>query len=1354
VATAGFVFSLGFLPSAVAATIYVPDDYPTIQAAVDAANPGDTIIVSPGIYTEQITINKDGIRITSSSGPGSAVISADGEVPTLDIYGKEIALTGFTVRASADWVPATIMVHTGAHVTEISDCDISGFNAIRVSDKGRVDKISESQITAKYGDAVYVKNQGSIGTIEKCEVKSGNFGIMGPVNLIESCLVTGEIAVQDCPDGVVRGNTIRGPVWNVGLVEFNNIAGYVLGSSIVRYNTIHGCIKHASKIIGNVCGSIVLDSSDQSLVENNLVRTELAAACTGFFTRGGMLVPGGGGLVIRGNVLERGVYLGAFGAPSRNVVVEHNCTACVATAGSSEVSIIKNTLTNVCASGYSIDLEYSENVWVYLNNVVDGGAGGWAYEDTHHFESIIPLDYTYGGRTWSSYLGNYWGETVSLVDANNDGIGDEPLELYCPFHCVYDHFPLVQPANFYLNEPPMSPVGCRAGRNQEGKVVISWANPADMDLQLVRVVRRLDRFPQGPFDGTQIAVFQAPSAETEAGAYVQIIDDDLEPEATGYYAVFVKDYSGLWNEEVVYGINAWKVTPTEEISPPGYRELLIEQIEELRETVGEVLESYSSTVAEMVSKSATFPPKDLDRWININKCVFLGTNAIKATANKEDAAISLLKLGLFISRWVLTEEERNRAERRLEAYNDLIRQLDLHSTDWRSNYATVYSWLNHQADLSVDNVSFTGIYKLRDAVNADLQALEALLPEKISSQAYLAATRQLERLRTALLSLSKRENISVAMDSAFIGGALWTAYRNYNILYERRAQLQRIAGVLSWVRTGVGIGKLLLMLYTGGASGIIELVLSTTSTFAGIPSAVMQQWVVEIEDFLAYLSTTAYEGLVTETTKLYDHISRLHECLLQELEYKQFRIIETRALEPTLSEVGVLEGTGEVIVRNDSSQDIEVRVLGTIHALRVDTQISSIPIGIIISDPYKCLAGEETSIPFEYRVLPPKASGTCTYLFSLLTATGAGLPLDVAQQAVSWSYQGQAPSTELHSGVLVEGESRTLEIVPEVTTSVLTLALSYGGSDLDLHVYDSAGNHVGLDYDTMTSEVEIPGASYSGAETLPEIVRIRVANPDASYTVRIVGRSTPPDGEPYALLVVQEEHIPAIPSVQPDKINVDAEAGETIPIAVNLLELGQQVGLKDISTSTSGFQDPEGNAFPGISWQLLKRVEDVPPGGMDSIFWEVSLPEDIDDGTYTGQIHIFGKDDSTGNEFSFDIPVTINVGVEETHPPESETRREVTHGPNPVPPEGCIFWLNLPDDAVEATLKIFDVDGALLVSIPLDPAADRYPETGRWIPQDDQGRLLGTGLYLYCVEIKHADGTVTYSPVQKMVIQR
>jgi len=91
-------------------------------------------------------------------------------------------------------------------------------------------------------------------------------------------------------------------------------------------------------------------------------------------------------------------------------------------------------------------------------------------------------------------------------------------------------------------------------------------------------------------------------------------------------------------------------------------------------------------------------------------------------------------------------------------------------------------------------------------------------------------------------------------------------------------------------------------------------------------------------------------------------------------------------------------------------------------------------------------------------------------------------------------------------------------------------------------------------------------------------------------------------------------------------------------------------------------------------------------------------------------------------------------------------------GPNPLTSEGGIFWLDLPSDATSASLLILDVDGALLVRIPLALPIDRYPKVGRWTPYDDLGRRLGTGLYLYLVEIMHGDGSVTFSPVEKMVV--
>src|SRR5438067_3929829 len=84
-----------------AATINVPANQPTIQAAINAATNGDTVLVAPGTYTENINFNGKAITVTSSGGPsvtiidgnanGTVVIFANSETPNS-------VLNGFTIR--------------------------------------------------------------------------------------------------------------------------------------------------------------------------------------------------------------------------------------------------------------------------------------------------------------------------------------------------------------------------------------------------------------------------------------------------------------------------------------------------------------------------------------------------------------------------------------------------------------------------------------------------------------------------------------------------------------------------------------------------------------------------------------------------------------------------------------------------------------------------------------------------------------------------------------------------------------------------------------------------------------------------------------------------------------------------------------------------------------------------------------------------------------------------------------------------------------------------------------------------------------------------------------------------------
>ncbi len=84
-----------------AATINVPADQPTIQAGINAASNGDTVLVAAGTYTENINFLGKAITVTSSAGAKTTIIDGGKIAPVVTFSSSEGArsvLRHFTLQ--------------------------------------------------------------------------------------------------------------------------------------------------------------------------------------------------------------------------------------------------------------------------------------------------------------------------------------------------------------------------------------------------------------------------------------------------------------------------------------------------------------------------------------------------------------------------------------------------------------------------------------------------------------------------------------------------------------------------------------------------------------------------------------------------------------------------------------------------------------------------------------------------------------------------------------------------------------------------------------------------------------------------------------------------------------------------------------------------------------------------------------------------------------------------------------------------------------------------------------------------------------------------------------------------------
>ena len=143
-------------------------------------------------------------------------------------------------------------------------------------------------------------------------------------------------------------------------------------------------------------------------------------------------------------------------------------------------------------------------------------------------------------------------------------------------------------------------------------------------------------------------------------------------------------------------------------------------------------------------------------------------------------------------------------------------------------------------------------------------------------------------------------------------------------------------------------------------------------------------------------------------------------------------------------------------------------------------------------------------------------------------------------------------------GSIMSGDAETIAHTPDENARTIIYDLIYPGSDLDLHLYDKNGNHVGINYNTGLIDAQIPGATYSGPDyglTASEWIKVTGTN-HGRYTVMVVAMDVGEYGESFSVAATQIPELPAIINMLPDNINLKLYIGETQKAYIEIKEVG------------------------------------------------------------------------------------------------------------------------------------------------------------------------------------------------------